>query len=131
MKRFTPWLVLGVAAPVALFAILLLAGCGSGTAIETSVSVDNRTHQATISYRTGGDWDIAVLFLTYPGGRRQMPLKGNVGSGGANLQTEELSPGNYTFTVYAIPQENRHPRSVPVDEIVGKGLAYTGEFNVR
>jgi hypothetical protein len=131
MKRRSTWLVFSAAAAVALFAFSSPAGCGSGTAIKTSVSVDNSAHQATISYRTGGDWDIAVLFLTYPNGRREMPLKGNVGGGGANLQTEELSPGNYTYTVYAIPQENRDPRSVRVDEIVGKGLAYTGEFNVR
>ncbi len=94
------------------------------------MSVDNSTHQATISYRTTGGADIAVLFLTYPDGRRERLVQGNIGRGGANVQTEELSPGNYTYTVYAIPQGNRDPASVPVDEIIGKGCAYTGEFNV-
>lgn len=65
MKPRSPWLVLGVAAVVALFAILLLPGCESGTTMKTSATVDVGPRRATIEFHsTDGAYYIVALLLT-------------------------------------------------------------------
>ena len=114
-----------------LLAALFFAGCGAGSSIEASVSVDAETHHATIEYRSDGDFAITVLFLTYPGGHRVMLAKGNVARGGARLDTGELSPGDYSYTVYWIPQGKQDPDSVSAEVLVEDGEVVSGKFTVE
>jgi hypothetical protein len=116
---------------VTLLVSLWVAGCGSSTAIEASATVDSDTHRATIEFHTGGAPAIAVLFLTYPDGHREMPLKGNVGKAGASLNTQDLSAGDYTYTVYWIAPEDQDPDSVSAETIVDGGQAVSGQFTVE
>jgi hypothetical protein len=71
--------------------------------MNTSVSIDTITHRATIEYRIGG----------------------------ARLGTAELSPGNYTYTVYWVPQQNEDPDSVSAETLVETGQAVSGTFTVQ
>jgi hypothetical protein len=123
-----------VASVLTLLAILLVAGCESDTTakiqLDTSVSVDNSTHRATIEFHTNRDTAIVALFVDYPDGHRRLLSSGNVGSAGGSIQMEELVPGDYTYTVYWIPQGSQDPDSVPEDEIVEKGLPATGKFTI-
>jgi hypothetical protein len=120
---------------ITLSATLLLTlwvmGCGSDTDIKTSVSLDSGAHSATIEFHTGGASDIAVLFLTYPDGHRDMPLKGNVSKAGASLNAQDLAAGEYTYTVYWIPQGGQDPDSVAVETIVDSGQVVSGKFTVE
>jgi hypothetical protein len=110
---------------------LLTAACASSTEIKTSVSLDAATHRATINYRTGGAFAMTVLFLTYPDGHREMLGKGNIGSGGASLGTGELLLGDYTYTVYWVPQKDQDSDSVSAETLVADGQAVSGKFSVE
>jgi hypothetical protein len=116
---------------VTLLVSLWVAGCGSGTAIETSWSVDGTTRRATIEFHTDGASAIAALYLTYPDGHREMPLKGNVGKAGATLNTGELTAGDYTYTVYWIRQGDQDPDSVSAETLVENGQSVSGKFTVE
>ncbi len=130
MKQRSSWLVLVTVG--ALFALLLVAGCGSGTTVgaqlETSLSVDNTTHRATVHINTTGGSEIIAVFLAYPDGHRGLLGSGNVGGGGVNLVTEELSQGEYSYTVYATPQGPQDSGTLPASKMGAENVAATGKF---
>ncbi len=132
--RLRPVAFLALVVCLTLFAIVLLSACGSANPlqaqIETKVSVDEATNHATIQIKSTGGWIDIALFMTDPEGKRQPLLTGNVGAAGGTIDTGELSPGIYTYMVYAKPQEPGGSAILPDSEISPENLAATGTFTI-
>ena len=129
-----PLAFLGIVACLSLFSIVLLGACGAANPleaqIETKVSIDEANHSATIQIKsTGGSAEIA-LFLTDPDGRRHRLLSGNVGAAGGTIDTGELSPGNYSYAVYAKSSEPGDNGTLPDSAISSENMAATRTFTI-
>jgi hypothetical protein len=132
--RLRPIAFLTLVVCLTLFAIALLSACGSATPlqaqIETKVSVDEATNHATIQIKSTGGWIDVALFVTDPEGKRQPLLAGNVSAAGATIDTGELSPGDYTYVVYAKRQEPGDSATLPDSAINPENLAASGTFTI-
>ena len=117
-----------------LCAVTLLGACGSSATLEarikTTVSVDQATQRATIHVRTTSGMAMMALFTTSPDGNRNRDLNGDIGTGGATLITGELSPGSYTYTVYAIPLTRGWTGPLPTVPIIQENMVATSTFTI-
>jgi hypothetical protein len=124
----------GVASLLVLFAVLMMAGCGSPSPqLETSVSVDEGSRRASIECHTTRDTVFFVMFLDYPDGHREMPSSGTVGPAGGILSMDDLAPGEYAYTFHWLPpgSEDSADQEPPLDEqIVREGRTVTGTFTI-
>ncbi len=116
---------------VTVLLLALVSGCGSKMAFTTDVSVNNDTREATIKISTFAyPLKFVTLILTYPDGHTEVATDGTIGPGGrgAGLTAGDLPPGEYTYTVYALPLENQDPKSVPGDKLAKEGGMISGKF---
>ena len=125
---------LGIIACLSLFAMVLLSACGSAIPregqVETNVSIDEATHSATIQIKSTGDSADIALFLTDPDGNRTRLISANVGAAGGTIDTGGLSPGNYTYTVYAKPHGPGGNGTLPDSAISPENVVATGAFTI-
>jgi hypothetical protein len=117
-----------------ILSLALLGGCSSAddvkSLVETKVSVDKATNKATVETKATDGWVSMAVFVTGPDGTPTLLGSGNCGAAGVRLGTGELVAGDYTYTVYARPQEPGESGVLPDSEIVSKNVAATGTFTI-
>jgi fermentation-respiration switch protein FrsA (DUF1100 family) len=126
--------LVALAACACIMSTALLGGCTPAKDINrpvvTNVSVDKTTSRATIETNATDGWVSIAVFVTGPDGTRTLLGSGNCGPDGAKLGTGELAAGDYTYTVYARPQEPGESGVLPDSEIVAENIAATGTFTI-
>jgi hypothetical protein len=124
-----------------VLAAALLVGCASSTSpspsptssvavpdFATSVSVGHG--KATIKIAADGAHSaLTELTLTSPGGDEQPMMSGTYGyadSGSATV--DDLKPGSYTFTLYAVPASPGGPDTLPAADRVPEHIVASDRF---
>jgi hypothetical protein len=121
----------------ALFAVLLLPGCGNDSKIvriSASSSVNSDAHEATISVEdvVYGNALVGVV-LTYPDGSERMVMSGNdSGAGSSSVTLSDLPSGDYSYRVYATPAGPDDWPSTPMGRMVAEAnVVASGIFTIQ
>ena len=112
-------------------------GCGSAgeTTIPTfsaSATAGPKAHEATVSVTSDGSGTASVaVVLTYPDGHRSVLQSGQwQAMDYGTSTTSDLPAGDYTFTVYAIPDGGQGSAPISVGYFVAKYAVATAKVTV-
>lgn len=121
-RRCVIW---AVAVVLALGALVLLAGCRGGDAVQVGAAgfaQDTRTVTVQVT-GVGDHWKYVVLLVTYPDGHSEPQTVGKLREGTSTWVGNNMSAGSYFFRPYWIPLKDRDPQSISADEVVSEGTA--------
>ncbi len=113
------------------------AGCGSASkatmpTFSATATAGPKAHEATVSVTSDGSGTASVaVVLTYPDGHRSVLQSGQwqaMDSGTST--TSDLPTGDYTFTVYAIPDGGQGSAPISAGYFVDKYAVATAKVTV-